>query len=202
MDWNEIFRFRPTSAITTILIFLYLVIYIVGHYLDNDFISIIGISASILSLLVSYTIASMIAWCFSEGQEKVKDFLRPDRKKLVLFLVIVLLANTPYIGTYKGERVPCAFPTWDMDPNIDTDAECDTGIDYFELNPVFWPKVINNFISLRSSSFKNMIPFLNLGCSIKLDYCRIDEPYKFTGVLLYWYFASCTIVWLYKKIRN
>ena len=127
-----------------------------------------------------------------------KKFFKPDRRKIVIFLVLFLLANIPYIGTYnKGEKTPC-YCLLNLEP-----CYCSDDRPYvFELNPVFWPPFLRLFVMLDSSAITRMIPIANFHSPLSFDFSVPDGYSQFFGIVAYWYILSILIVWIYGKIRK
>lgn len=118
-----------------------------------------------------------------------KGFFKLDKKKILIFLLIILLANIPYIGTYKGEKVPCMQLL-----SIPSQSVCPEDRPYsFQLNPILWPLEI--VVSLDSSSLTGMIPILRFESSLTFYSSNVN----LFGILIYWYILSCLIIWIYSK---
>ena len=129
-----------------------------------------------------------------------KEFLKPYWRKIVIFLLVLLLANIPYIGTYKADRAPCACP-------LVVGVECVCPEEYeFKLNPIFWPPFLRIFTYLRSQSLLDMIPlwyiFAYPDLNLHFDIYQPFSPLKIIGVFLYWYLLSCLIIWIYDKRKK
>jgi len=105
----------------------------------------------------------------------LKQFLKPDWRKIVIFILLLIVASIEGIGIQK-------FPY--MKLGLDT-------IHYYYPNPLFWviPSEIESIGLIRGYDF--------LG--IRLDIIPIQ--YYFIS-LIYWYILSCLIVWIYNKLKR
>jgi len=108
---------------------------------------------------------------------KFKDFIKPTKRKLIIFLVIAILANLPFIGYFKI-TTGCPPPIL-----------CTNFANIFNpvLNPVFFLFGGQDDIPIATYS-----------------YSGIGEIYYALMILniIYWYILSCVIILIYNKIKK
>jgi|SRR3972149_7653319 len=99
-----------------------------------------------------------------------KEFLKPDMKKIILFLVLFSLSYFFGVSSYHGILQV-------------------VGVCY---NPILWLPLAIVGGSCIFSSGGDLISIIN------------QFPYSLgiLATLLYWYFLSCLIVWIYNNIRK
>jgi len=115
---------------------------------------------------------------------KIKEFLKPDKKKLIVFVIIALLAMT--VGRmYMSSIGP--IPT--------------VGTFY---NPIFWLPLL--IIYGRVSIFGDGLnPFgLSYQTHPSLSLFQIHPLFTLGTIISipYWYLLSCALVLIYKRLRS
>ena len=120
-------------------------------------------------------------------------FFYPDRTKAIIFIILFLAANMPFLGTnFLNASAPMCITA----PCPQCPPQC-TFI--HELSPIFWPafRISSDFavypISQNEITLEHM-PILHMG------YVAYVLPFLLN--LIYFYVLSCVITWLFEKITN
>jgi hypothetical protein len=126
------------------------------------------------------------------------EFLKPSLQKILLFVIILIVSNIPFLGTtFVEKQSPECLAV--------IGAQCKTCppdcIYVHELSFIFWPAfnfLGRNFLLIYFSAETefsiSFIPLLNL---INVKYI-IPLLFNF----LYFYILSCLIVWIYNKVKR
>lgn len=104
----------------------------------------------------------------------LKNYFKPDWKKILIFFIIVALANIPFIGYFIENK------------------ECQPGFSsctVYKSNPVLWPAFL--LLPLISNPIETISMY---------TYNRIFVLIFYSA--LYWYFIACSILWIIEKIRS
>jgi len=106
-----------------------------------------------------------------------KDFIKPTKRKLIIFLIIAILANIPFIGYFK-------ITTGCPPPILCTNF---TNIFNPLLNPLFFLFGGEDDAPIATYS-----------------YSGIGEIYYVLMILniIYWYIVSCLIILIYNNIKK
>jgi hypothetical protein len=131
----------------------------------------------------------------------LKEFLKPDWRKIVIFLILFILSTTSHIGYNYVESSPL--------PSILTvvggkESTCPPDcINFYKINRIIWP--FYPFYSMQkfSSSPES---------TVFVEYELLMNPNSYgpdlNGYILlilnsiYWYLISCLIVWVYDKVKK
>jgi len=137
-----------------------------------------------------------MGWC--KTVTTFKQFLKPDKRKIVIFAVIIILANLPVIGYTTAPSLcePCE-PLPDCCP------------DKMILNIIFYP-LLQYFSGhyLKISDWTYGIPTLGIiryliwWPSIGNISTTFVSFFLLIGNIIYWYLISCLIVWIYDKVEK
>jgi len=109
-----------------------------------------------------------------------KEFLEPKKKKLTLFIIILVISSifgffyTPLIGGF------IVYRTVFLIPFSSQELECSGGCSV----PQECPE------QMKLCPIKNIIDYV------------LNEPHYFAITVVYWYFLSCLIIWIYDKIKK
>ncbi|NOZ81755.1 MAG: hypothetical protein GXO63_01240 [Candidatus Micrarchaeota archaeon] len=110
----------------------------------------------------------------------LKGFLKPDLKKIVVFVLIIIMANFPPLGGFP-EMVHHYGPP--QPPELE-----------YKSNPIFW------FIDVYYFKY---IPFIIDPFLRAHDYAMAKTLLFVIWIYpLYWYLISCLIVFGYEKLKN
>lgn len=128
----------------------------------------------------------------------LKEFLKFDTIKIVIFVVIVILANLPKVGYITVQTLcECVFG--------EKCGECPQAM---ELSVFFYPFLQQFSHYLFVDNFTYGIPIIGVVRSIAW-WPSIGEAYAtgvlfllFAGNVVYWYLISCTVVWIYDKLKK
>ena len=132
-------------------------------------------------------------------KEELKGFLKPTKLKIALFVLLILLANIPNVGTFDtGRPVPVAAPNDMVEkyPGFEGSISSVTiRRTYYDLTPTFW---FPYWYSLR---YVENGQFFGLGLyadTIPIKYF-IEYPtsrslkYSLPAIFFYWYLLSYII---------
>jgi hypothetical protein len=105
----------------------------------------------------------------------IKQLFKPDWRKIVIFVIILILSNIPFIGYFEEIIEPTVMPYHDYD-----------FVNVFNpiLNPIFW---------LWGGKTDTPLAYVS--------YSGLGNSYYILMILnvVYWYILSCLIVWIYDK---
>lgn len=123
----------------------------------------------------------------------VKEFFKPDKEKIIIFCIIITIANLPSIGTYNPHEKSV----------FDANLNRSWNFTLYELNPLFYaPFVIVTEINNRERILFPQYPLLNqlLVLMESLRYHVLPTgPLLFMSTeLLYLYFLSSLASFLWK----
>jgi len=129
-----------------------------------------------------------------------KQFLKPDWRKIIIFILIIIISNLPIISYTTEKRIcePCSAEK----PNCCSDSMI--------LSIIFYPFV--QYFSaggrLSVNEYTYGVPLLEIFRSISFDF---SMGYIFSFIasiflsllnILYWYLPSCLIILIYNKIKK
>lgn len=138
-----------------------------------------------------------------------KEFLKPAKWKILIFLIILILANTPFIGTISPFEDSCICES----PVAQGSPACNP-LDYcyhtFETRSIFWwPGEISapfGFALLSYARYDNVYePIINNHSIPLLKILRWPKLYIIGLItsIIYFYIISCIAIFIYdRKIRK
>lgn len=211
--------FKPSKeklillGIILIMSFIFLITKLIPLAIYTDWILVIVVpilkilkiqqlgSGELLLFFGGILFSGYIMACFIiEKKEMLRNFFQPNKLKLVLFIVIILLANIPTIGT---------LDTGEQTPSIGLHAG-DTAIGsstFYSLNPVLWLPYWYSVSFIDSTQLdwgfywmlKDTIPAIRFLSNSSL---YSEFAYSLPSMIFYWYMLSCLIYFGYTKIRK
>lgn len=105
----------------------------------------------------------------------LKKFLKPDKRKILIFLVIIIVSLiTGFLGACFGGHGPCYIFPWSYISLVFFSI----GTIFTHIGDLFWNEQ-ENIVFIYIFSYMGII--LNI---------------------LYWYILSCLIVWIYDKVKK
>ena len=121
------------------------------------------------------------------------SFFYPERTKAIIFIVLFLAANMPFLGT---NLLSASAPMCITQPCPQCPPNC-TFI--HELSPIFWPMfLLSSDYSVFTIS-ENEIT-LELMPILHMNYSSYIVPFILN--MLYFYLLSCVIYWIFEKVTN
>ena len=130
-----------------------------------------------------------------------KLFLKFSKLKLILVLLILILANIPYIGIINtGEKVPCNCLAC-----VGCKCYCPTDRpSIFIPNPLLWlPLWSNTYGILTSNNLGTLLPIVFIVKNLKIPSFIYPTPFLLLPLILcYWYLLSCLGVYFYARITR
>ena len=125
---------------------------------------------------------------------KIKQFLKPDWRKILIIVILFVISTIPYIGyNYSGSNsTPSVLNTIDYGSEP-CPPSCTNN---YEINRILWLLPSYNYVNFSTSP--NSFIFLHY------EFLK----YGWSGLLLisinlfYWYLLSCLIIWIYDKVKR
>ncbi len=137
-----------------------------------------------------------------------KELFKIDKYKIVLLLLILLLANIPYIGTTNPTESPCQYAcTESLNPSCSK-----TCYHAFESRSIFWWPWQQMDHSINYLSYgktgDNYEPMINthsipilLGLKEVFFYGRVADIFGLILTIAYFYLISCGLIYLYNRLK-
>ena len=126
----------------------------------------------------------------------LKEFIKPSRRKLLIFIVLLFLSTTPHLGYNYVEST--SFPSILTIVNGKPSTCPPDCINFYEINRIIWPIYPLYTFQTISSSPKT---------TVFIEYELLLNPDSYGGSLngyeilisnlIYWYLLSCIIVWIW-----
>lgn len=135
-----------------------------------------------------------------------KQFLKPTKGKILVFFIILILANVPYVGTASPFQHSCVCESIPEGPACNPLDYC---YHTFRARSIFWwPGEISSFSGFTLLSYarhsntyeliinNHSIPLLNI--------LRWPKLYLIGLILslIYFYIISCIVMLIYSSIYN
>lgn len=136
-----------------------------------------------------------------------KEFLKLDWKKVLIFSALILISFT--VGTKIKSETPepgtfgLPYTKIYFNPILWLPYTIGSALRFLNINIVFsWGKPSLGYCGGYLSFLSELFCFISFSSEITVFDIFYKTPHLLFSTLIYWYFLSCLVIWIYDKLTR